>query len=122
MDGFESGVVFKFYINDSEMHTQRFPNDALLVNNDPIYLFPVIPTDRTLDRRNTAVLYRDWSNLQGSIADVSYYNYALKPADLNAIVEKGYNNASYTTPSMKKRGKKYSQYYHTSVSDDMQKI
>jgi len=122
MDGFESGVVFKFFINDSEMYSQRFANDALLVNNDPIYLFPVIPTDRTLDKHNTAIQTRDWSNLQGSIADVSYYNYALTAADLNQIIEEGFNNTSYTTPSMKKRGTKYSQYYHASLSDDMQKI
>ena len=122
LDGFESGVQFKFFVNDTEMHSQRFKDDALLLNADPVYLFPSLPADKSIPSREAALLTQDWSSLQGSIADVTYYNFALQSKDLTDILHAGYNNSTYLTPGMRSRSTTYDNIYHASLSASLQNI
>jgi hypothetical protein len=110
VDGFEDGIMFKFYINDKEMTSVTFPNDALVTNTDPIHILPNVGS----------VLKDDYNTLAGVMADITYHNYALTPKEIRPIVDKGFNNSSYTTPGMKKASGNQIKYYSMSLDNTLQ--
>ena len=112
IDGFEDGVMFQFFINDKQMTSVTFPKDALVTNTDPFWMFPNVNNDAA-DK---------WSTLPGAIADVTYHNYAMKPDDILPMVIKGFNNASFTTPGMKKTASDQSKYYNMSLNNALQHL
>lgn len=111
IDGFENGVMIKFFINDKEMMTQTIPNDALIINQDPVYILPTLN-----------VVDPNVATLAGSMADITYHNYALSQDDMLAIVLKGFNNMSYMTPGMKKSTANASKYYTMTLNNSLQNL
>jgi hypothetical protein len=75
-DDYEDGVVFKFYLNDVLYHTQRF-SGALRLNDGHLHMLP-----------NSEIM-------EGYMADMTYYNYALGLNDIKNTLGKGFTNKKY---------------------------
>lgn len=84
-EGHPSGVQMLVYINDHLADSGHvFKDDALKLNNSPLYILP-------------SVSEREYHNLNASIADVKYHNYALNQAQIMEMVRRGHNDEAYKT-------------------------
>lgn len=109
-DGFENGVNVSFYVNNTLIASHVIQNDALRVHNDaPLYVMPVIEGQPS-------------GNLQGNVADITFYNYALKINDLNRLVKAGFNQTSFTTPRMRKAASTQQRYYNLTITNEVDMI
>jgi hypothetical protein len=90
MDAFERGIRMRFYINDQMYFTSTAPG-ALRQNEGPLYLL----LDRTPDGREGVDAL--------SIADLTYYNYALRDTDVASLYSKGYNAEAFKDTSVVKK-------------------
>jgi len=79
--GVERGIKIDIFIDDALVKTATFENNSLKINEGPIVLFA---TNR--DQESPAVI-------EGDIADLTYYNYALQTKELEDI----YNNSFSTS-------------------------
>jgi hypothetical protein len=121
IDGFEDGVMFQFFINDKQMTSVTFPNDALVTNQDPVNILPDLGQSLVGKSGSTSV-NSNYSQLAGQMADVTYHNYALKANDILPIVMKGFNNAPYTTPGSRKANANAQQYYSMSLNNSLDNL
>lgn len=78
--GVERGIKIDIFIDDALVKTATFENNSLKINDGPIVLFA---TNR--DQESPQVI-------EGDIADLTYYNYALQTKELEQI----YNNSFST--------------------------
>lgn len=106
VDGFESGVNICFYVNTTLVANKVIRNDALKVHNHaPLYIMPDSGTSG--------------SAASGNIADITFYNYALKAGDLETVVRKGFNQKTFTTPRMRNALKIKQKYYNLTISNEL---
>lgn len=112
IDGFENGVMVKFFINDKEMMTKTIPHDALVLNQDPIYILPNLSTTDV----------DTYSTISGAMADFTYHNYALSQNEMLALVIKGFINAPFVTPGSKKTSDNARKYYNMSLNNALQNL
>lgn len=76
MGDFENGVLFEFYINDTQHH-REFIKGGLRLNNGNIN---ILPTGSIKD---------------GFMSDLTYYNYALTDYDVMKVFSKGFTNERF---------------------------
>jgi hypothetical protein len=80
-----TGVQVLVYLNDHLIESGKvFRDDALQLNNSPIYILPDINE-------------KEYHNLSGRIADLRYHNYALSQSQIMDLHNQGHNKESYKT-------------------------
>ena len=104
LDGFENGVRYAVYINDSEIYNGTVRDDTLVLNNDNFIMFPRIDNS-------------DHSSLRGNMADVTYYNYALTKDELTTLVAAGFNKYQYQTPGSRLKKSSKDLYYRLTLKN-----
>ena len=73
------------YINDVLVNSGNvFEDDALKLNNSPLYVLPKINTN-------------NYTNLNGLVADIRYHNYALTQENIRTLFNKKYNKDQFKT-------------------------
>lgn len=73
----ESGVLFKFYLNDILHHTQRFTGGALRLNKGKLHILPSGPIK------------------DGFMADLTYHNFAFNADEVRKVFAQGVSNTRY---------------------------
>jgi hypothetical protein len=82
---YPNGVNVSVYINDVLVNSGNvFENDALKLNNSPLYVLPKINTN-------------NYTNLNGLVADIRYHNYALTQENIRTLFNKKYNKDQFKT-------------------------
>jgi hypothetical protein len=106
-DGFSNGFIMRFYVNAIEISAKTVSGESLRLNDGPLYIFPMWgQTPNEL--------------LTGDIADITYYNYALKKHDIKKLVEKGFNDMPATTPGQRKgKNANRNKYYQLSLDQQL---
>jgi hypothetical protein len=113
MYGNAKGVMFRAYINDTEAVSGTVSSDALRINSGPIYVMPSLNSTDNSDSRQT---------LKGSVADITYFNYALGQDEVKDLYMRGFNSGTYKTPSDRKASALKSKYYRLSLSSELEQI
>ena len=82
---FENGVEVLVYLNGSLIDSgYQFKNDSLKINDAPLYILPSIK-DKT------------HYNLNSSVSDIMYHNYALSQYEIEKIYKEGPNTDQFKT-------------------------
>jgi hypothetical protein len=79
--GAERGIRVDVYIDDALVKTQAFENNALMLNNGHIHLFP---SYRDTERSN--------AQINADIAELTYYNFALNNREVEQLYSKGFTD------------------------------
>ena len=110
-NGFEYGVLVKLYINTKEVYIHRVKNDALLVNDAPLVILPSNSQGNVGGGQTT-----------GSVADLSYLNYAIDGNGLSYLYAKGFNSDRFTTPSMRRQNASKRLYFDMTLHNEVRQI
>jgi len=108
-----NGVLFRAYVNDTEVMHNTISADAMRLNDGPIYILPQMNAADTGDSRQA---------LSGNLADITYYNFALEQEDIKQIYAKSFNENSFQTPSSRNSTGQANQYYRLSLASQIERI
>lgn len=103
--GFATGTKMTFYLNNKQVSTQIIKNDSLKINNGKIYILPDTGSVQSVSN-------------SGSIANVTYYNKALKLDEINTILNNRFTEQSYKTPKTKNTKLVAAKYGRISLFDE----
>ena len=82
---FENGISVLIYLNGSLIDSgYEFKNDTLKLNDGPLYIFPSISG-------------QTHHNLNASLSDIMYHNYALSQYEIEKIYKEGPNTDQFKT-------------------------
>lgn len=113
MYGYPNGVLFRAFVNNTEVVNTTVATDALRLSDAPLYIYPTMGPSDTSDMRQT---------LTGGIADLTYYNYSLTQSDITMIYNKGYDTSTYKTPADRANAGAKAQYYRLSLQSELEQI
>ena len=93
---FESGIMVRFYINDTLYQTTRLPG-TMRQNYGDLFLFPSIPTAASTAAAASADVFHHAAStlpktnpyFNGSLGNLSYFNYALSIKDVGELFNYG---------------------------------
>jgi hypothetical protein len=86
---FESGIMVRFYLNDTLYHTARLPS-ALRQNYGDLHLMPTIANSlpsNSIAAKLTAA--SESTVVNGRVGNLNYFNYALSIADVGELYKSG---------------------------------
>jgi hypothetical protein len=109
--GFSAGLKMTFYINNKQISTQKKDGKEMKLNSGRIYILPNMDNDSVTLTSN-----------DGYIADVTYYNRAIKIKDIENVLSVGYNKNAYTTARMTDNESITKQYKNASLYSETQEI
>lgn len=93
INDFEDGIMVRFYLNDTLYHTQAM-RSSMRQNYGDLYLMPTISASvhdefMTRSQINARKEAEESSVLDGTIGNLSYFNYALSINDVNNLFRNG---------------------------------
>lgn len=103
--GFATGTKMTFYLNNKQVSTQIIKGDTLKINDGKIYILPETNSVQSVSN-------------SGSIANLTYYNKALKLDEINTILNNRFTEQSYKTPKMKNTKLIAAKYGRVSLFDE----
>ncbi len=109
--GFSDGLKLSFYLDDKLVSVQKLNNTEMRLNDGYIYILP------EMDDESPSL-----SSNKGSIADVTYFNRALRLSDIQEILSNRFNTNVYKTPRMKNNELINSRYYKISLYAETQEL